>query len=219
MTCRMGIGIFQPSRTPLDFQQLSRLNYSWCRAAEFARSDAREANQMTPLESRSCCGEFFGHGLIVFLRVERAVFAHGETDQKIENLPRRMTEFAVATDDCGGPSLQILANSVIGVPQQGCRFRLFDLVHMNFERQRVPVQKISPAPDAISSSLIRSEYEASESISRVADSREISPRARRVARVDTNTVTMHAAKRFARYFFPGCPASVAQDKLIGSQGN
>src|SRR6266496_838560 len=61
----------------LNLQHLSSLRQAGRGAAVLAGGDSGERHQLTPAEGRARGGEFFGHGAVVFLGVERAVFAHG----------------------------------------------------------------------------------------------------------------------------------------------
>ena len=86
-----------------DFQQLAGLLVSrrpmpvpvLSVVAVHAGRDASQGDQMPPSESGASRRELFGHGAIVFLAVEPAVFADRKAEHQVEHRPRRMVQFAV----------------------------------------------------------------------------------------------------------------------------
>src|SRR4051812_39648619 len=90
---------------------------------------------------------------------------------------------------------------------------------MNFERQWVPILKVSAPSNAVAGCLVGAKNQAGKCISVVADPRQIAPRASRIARVHTDAVAVNAAQWFAGYFLPRRPPSVAQNELVGSERN
>ena len=188
-------------------------------AAVFAGGDAGERHQLTPAEGGARGGEFFGHGAVVFLGVERAVFAHGVAQQQVEHRTRGVAEFAVAAHDGRGVGLEVLADGFIGFAQERVGLGGFDLVEMPLHRQRRPVQEIAAARGAVEGDLIRAENEAGEGVSGVAHAGQVAPGARRIAGMHADAVAVDAAERFARRLSLRRPAPVAQDKLIGRERN
>src|SRR5438094_7665268 len=80
----------------LYFQHFSRLSHTRRRSAIFAGGHAGKRDQLTPAESRTRSSKFFARGAIIFLGMERAVFADGIAEQKIKDRTRRVAKFAIA---------------------------------------------------------------------------------------------------------------------------
>ena len=201
----------------LYLQKLSRFCHPRCRAAILAGGDAGERNQLSPAKRRARRGEFFGRGAVLFLGMERAVFAHGVAQEQVEHGTRSVAEFAVTTHDGCGVGLEVLADRIIGFAQERVGLGGFDFIEVPFDRERRPIQEIAAARRAVEGNLIRAENEAGEGVSGVADAGEVAPGARRIAGMHADAVAVNTADRLAQRFRLWRTTMVAEDKLISRE--
>src|SRR6266571_7448830 len=198
----------------LYLEHFTRLGHAGGGAAILAGRDAGQGHQCTPAEGGPGGGEFFGDGAVILFGVQRAVLAHGVAQEQIEHRTRGMAELTVPMHDGRGAGLEVLADGIVGFAQERVRVGGFDLLDVELDRERVPVQKIAAARRAVERGLIRAEDEASESVAGVAHAGQVAPRARRIAGVHANAVAMHAAERLAGHLVARPAAHVAEEQLI-----
>ncbi|HEX3451296.1 MAG TPA: hypothetical protein VHS97_23785 [Isosphaeraceae bacterium] len=79
------------------------------------------------------------------------------------------------------------------------------------------MEKVAPSLHAVTSNLVGAEYQAGDGISRVAHLGHVSPRIGRVARVDSDRITVDAAGWLVGLSFGSAAAGVAQDQLVGRE--
>ena len=102
----------------------------------------------------------------------------------------------------------------IGFAKESRGIGRLDLLEVIPKRERFPIEKIAAPSDAVEGDLISAENQASKSVSRIADPRQVAPGAGRIAGMDSDAVAVDAARRLARHFFARCAAAISKDQLI-----
>ena len=149
--------------------------------------------------------------------MQGAIFTDRVAQEQVEHSARSMAERAVAMNYGCGARLQILADALVGFLQQGLFLSGLDLLHMLLQRQRLPIQKIPAAGDAVQGDLIGAQNETGKSISRIADPSEIAPGTSGVTGMDADAIPVDAAERFARHLVARRPSMVPQNELVSGQ--
>src|ERR1043166_8637924 len=202
-------------RRAFDLEQQARFVHPRGWTAEFARRNARQRDDVPPAKRFASRREFLRNGPIEFFRMQSAIFADCVPQEQIKYRPGWQAQLSVAMDNSGGPGLKIPANGVFQFTQHRFCGRRLDLIDMLLQWQGLPVLKITAAIRAVDGNLIRAENQAGEAISRVGDTRHVSPGVGGISCMYPNGITVNAADRFARDFLAWRSAHIAQNQLIG----
>ena len=128
-----------------------------------------------------------------------------------------MAQLAVALNQRADFGLEISTNGLVSLAQERVGFGPFHLAEVSGRRKGLPIKKITTARGAVQGDLIRAKNEAGKTVPRIGDAGHIAPGVGRVACVDTDRVTVHAAQRFSGLFVAGRSSHVAEHQLIGGQ--